>query len=447
MIGHIRHLARLSYFTAKRFPLYACLRQLQASQYWTRAQLSAWQDEKLRTLIRHVYDTVPYYNSIMRAKRLTPRDIRGVADLPKLPYLSRRDIQEHGRELISTAGAAGRPTWHRTGGTTGEPLQTANDRRGSAWANAAYYRGLGWAGYDFHRDRLASLTGGSLQPRARTCLSPSLGGLVLHLPAADVSPAKARLYHERLCRFRPEFLKGYSNATYLLARTFEEAGLPAVPLEAAFVTSEHLPNYQCTYIERTFGAPVYRYYGSVEVNSLGYQCERRDGYHIPEEHAVIETLRDGTETLAERQGSGGAFLITDLDNYYMPLIRYRNGDAGVLTGEPCPCGRTLKRIKVLYGRVVDLLRSTSGHLVPGCIVDLIAGETEHIREICLIQESQKECRLQYVAGRSNGEIAAVVEKLRFYLGSDMTVHLEPLERIPLTPAGKRRFTISKLNDT
>lgn len=443
----LRRTGRRAFYRLKGFRLYPLLEELERTERWSRADLAALQDEKLRALVRHTYETVPFYRHRMGELKLNPGDVRTVADLPKLPLLTRREVRDHGKEMVSTGGAVGKPIWHSTGGTTGEPLRTATDLRGTAWGNAAYYRGLGWAGYDMDRDKLAMLFGGSLKP-GRRLGQIRWGARTLHLPAMDVRPQKAQAYHDSLRAFKPDFMKGYSNATYLLARAFKEAGLPTVPMKGVFATSEHLPEYQRRYIEEVFQTKVYGYYGSVEINSIGYQCLHREGYHIPEEHVVLETIRDGTEKAAEAlangSGSGGAFAITDLDNYYMPMLRYRNGDAGALTDEPCACGRTLRRIRPLFGRVVDLLRSTDGDLVPGGIVDLIISKTQHIREVCLVQETQALCRLQYVAERSDHEVPEVIASLQGYLGRDMRIIPEPMDQIPLTASGKRRFTICKL---
>ena len=443
----LRRTGRRAFYRLKGFRLYPLLEELERTERWSRADLAALQDQKLRDLVRHAYDTVPYYRRRMGELKLAPDDVRTVADLPKLPLLTRRDVRDHVKEMVSTAGAVGKPIWHSTGGTTGEPLRTATDLRGTAWGNAAYYRGLGWAGYDMDRDKLAMLFGGSLKPGRR--FGPfRLGPLTLKLSAMDVRPQTAGEYHAALRAFQPDFMKGYSNATYLLARAFMEAGLPTVPIKAVFTTSEYLPDYQREVIEDVFRTKVYGYYGSVEINSIGYQCAHRDGYHIPEEHVIVETIQDGTERVAEAlshsTGSGGAFAISDLDNYFMPMLRYRNGDAGVLTDEPCACGRSLKRIRPLFGRVSDLLRSTDGNMVYGGIVDWVVGKTAHIREVCLIQEAPSMCRLQYVAEQSDHEVPEIVSSLQGYLGRDMRIVTEPVDKIPLTPSGKRRFTICKL---
>jgi phenylacetate-CoA ligase len=438
----LRRLVRQGYFWLKGYPLYAVMSELQHSQYRSRAELAAIQDAKVHRLIRHVYETVPFYRRRMDEYGLKPSNFQTVADMSRFPILTRKEIRDNGPELLTTAGSVGKPVLGNTGGTTGEPVQTWNDLRGIVWGIAAYYRGLGWAGYDLDRDRLAILFGGSLK-KGRSILGSGRWwqGLTLSLSSYDVRPDTIREYYQRLSQFQPRFLKGYAQSTYLLARGFAEAGFPPLRLAGVFTTSEHLPLYQRRYIENVFETRVFDYYGCVEVYSLGYECDRHDSYHVPEEHVLVETMEDAHE---EAGAGGGAFVLTDLDNYYMPIIRYRNGDAGQLTEEPCSCGRTLKRIARLHGRISDLLRNTDGTLVDGGVIDYVLGKTRHVREYCLIQESERECRLQYVADRTDHEIPEVVDQLRQFLGQDMCILTESVEHIPLTKSGKRRFTMSRL---
>ena len=60
----------------------------------SREQIKAWQNERLVKQVQHVWDNVPYYRHLMEEKGLTPEDIRGVEDIPKLPFLSKDDLRE-----------------------------------------------------------------------------------------------------------------------------------------------------------------------------------------------------------------------------------------------------------------------------------------------------------------------------------------------------------------
>ena len=430
-----RRMLRQVAHTIKGYPFYTCLKELEASQYWPRAQLEAIQDEKVRKLVKHAYENVPYYRRRMQDLKLCPADVRCTEDLAKLPILGRGDVRDYNRELHAEGRVSGKPITGKTGGTTGTPLRVSNDFRGQAWSNAAHFRGLGWAGYDLDRDLMVTLWGGSLAGDRQIVGVTKWLEKKLFLSAYDIRGENIERYLDAFRAAGPCFLKAYAGAAYVLATRFEELATDIPSVRAVFTTSEQLPLSQRKTIERVFNTTVYDYYGSVEINSVGYECQYHDGYHIPEEHVYVETMRDS--------GNSGDFIITDLDNYYMPMIRYKNGDAGELTDVPCPCGRQLRRIGRLHGRVSDLLRSTSGELIDGGMVDYVLGETESIREFTLTQETRSLCRLEYVA-RRDGEIPLVIDRLKQFLGAEMTIEATRVSCLPLTSSGKRRFTRSLL---
>lgn len=443
MLETLRRAVRRGLYRLKGFPLYSLLDQLQESQYWTRAELTEFQNQKLRRLMQHVYMHVPYYRRVMDELNLVPEDFRETGDLQKLPVLTRQELRKNSAKLRSSAPPSGKPAVYKTGGTTGEPLEIWKDLEAVVWGNAAYYRGLGWAGYNFDRDRLALLFGGSLKAKRSVLRTRGFtAGLNLSLSAFDITSDSLSEYYDRLRRFRPHFLKGYAGAVYLLAMKCLEANYNELNFEAAFTTSEQLPVSQRNIIESAFGCEVFDYYGCVEINSLGYECEFHQGYHIPEEHAVVEVVPEANVGV-ESHGCG-ALLLTDLDNYQMPLIRYKNGDAGTVLDEPCACGRKLRRIAPLMGRVADLLLRTDGTPVLGGIATYVFRETRLIREFCLIQEELRRCRLQYVSDDSDDEVADAIVVLKRFLGADMEFITERLDHIPRIAGGKRRVTMSKI---
>ena len=60
----------------------------------SREQMLSLQNERLVKQVRHVWDNVPYYRQKMEEKGLTPDDIKGVADLHKLPFLTKTDLRD-----------------------------------------------------------------------------------------------------------------------------------------------------------------------------------------------------------------------------------------------------------------------------------------------------------------------------------------------------------------
>ena len=110
---------------------------LEKSQWWSRAELDNYQNEKLRKLIRHAYGNVPYYRELFVKNNLHPDDIKTTEDLAKIPILTKKIIRKHFPEDITAQNIPkARVIQASTGGSTGEPLIFYIDK---------FYQDLSWA--------------------------------------------------------------------------------------------------------------------------------------------------------------------------------------------------------------------------------------------------------------------------------------------------------------
>jgi len=417
---------------------------LAQSERWPRARIDQMRDDKLCQVVAHAYEKIPAYRKAMQDGKVTPSDIRGVADIGKLPVMTKAFVREQGDALHATDIPADQLEKGSTGGTTGVPMKVVRDRAGTTWQRACYWRGFSWGGLTLDKPWV-QLFGGSMGYGGRRFnqLKNWFAGKVF-LSAFELGPHNVAAYVEAIQRANAQFLVGYASACYQLATFVEKQGM-SLSLRAVFPTAELLPAHWAETIARVFGAQVLPYYGCGEVQSLGYSCpEAGDGtFHTCDEHAVIEVERaDGSVGL----DGEGAFLITDLDNRAMPLIRYKNGDAGLLAAPGCRCGRSLGRILRLDGRVNDVLITTAGAPISGALCAhafrLIGG----VEAYQVVQRRPGQAIVRIVRGPSFD--AAVEEpKLRDifskYLGRDAAIVFEYVTEVTKTPAGKARFVINE----
>lgn len=415
-------------------------RILKESSRWSRPQLEAYRNDKLRRLIAHCYDNVPYYRRVMDEEGIRPASIERAEDLDQFPILTKEAIRNASKEFLATNISEMRVSWSRTGGTTGEPMRICKDSASVAWSAMCYERGLEWGGLQAHEPRIR-LFGGSLgidRTHWRTRLSAAFRK-DLFLPAFELSSDTARSYFERIRRSRSRVLIGYASAIYRLAVLADELG-EDLELAAVFPTAElMLPEWE-RQIREVFDCPVLPYYGCGEVNSLGYTAPDARAYLIPEEHALIETLWSGK---GELRGDG-PFLITDLDNYAMPLIRYRNGDAGRIAG---PSGRwPYCRIERLDGRYNSFLMTETGELVSGVIgAHIFRHVAASVTNYQIIQEEPLFIRIKIVARNGfSTEDEHLVERLfRNHVGRTTKIVIEKVEALPVPPSGKSVFVINR----
>ena len=142
----------------------------------------------------------------------------------------------------------------------------------------------------------------------------------------------------------------------------------------------------------------------------------------------------------------GDILITQLNNYAMPFIRYRIGDIGRLSDEVCPCGNQLPILAELLGRSTATFRTRTGALIHGGYFTQQFYNVIGVDQFQLIQESLKHCVLKVVINTQWTEAARryMVQKIQGVLGADAIVTVKFVEEIPLPTSGKREFTISKV---
>ena len=88
--------------------------------------------------------------------------------------------------------------------------------------------------------------------------------------------------------------------------------------------------------------------GPVKFPGIAYECEHNNGHHIMAESYIVEILKDGRPALP---GEIGEVVITDLNNFSVPLIRIGDLAVAVDNSEPCHVGRGLPRIGHIEGRL------------------------------------------------------------------------------------------------
>ncbi|HVR62946.1 MAG TPA: hypothetical protein VMU50_13675 [Polyangia bacterium] len=427
-----------------RFDLAEGLALLEESQYWPRARIDEMRDRKLRALVARMYEQSPAYRRMMDESAVRPADVQGVADISKLPVMTKAVIREHAEALRARDTLADKVEVGVTGGTTGAPMRVVRDYPGTTWMRACYWRGFGWGGLKLGMP-WAQLFGGSLgHARARRFhrIKNWFAGKVF-LAAFELGAANVAAYVAAIREAGARFLVGYCSACHQLASLAESAGLE-LRLDAVFPTAELLPVQWGEHMTRVFGAKVMPYYGCGEIQSLGYTCPDALGvYHTCDEHAIIEVEGEGGRT---SQTGEGPFLITDLDNNAMPLIRYRNGDAGKIEAPGCACGRSLGRITRLDGRVNDVLITHAGDAISGAIgahaFRLVAGVVEYQ----IVQSRPGQAVIKIVRAPAydpKQEEPKLREIFGKHLGDAADIAIEYAATLPKTAAGKSRFVINE----
>ena len=319
----------------------------------SREQILAWQNERLVKQVQHVWDHVPYYRKKMEEKGLTPADIRGVADLHKLPFLSKDDLREAYPYGLLAVPQSECVRIHSTSGTTGKRVvafYTQHDV--DLWEDCCARAIMAAGGTKEDVCQVAYgyglFTGGSGMHGG----SHKVGCLTLPLSSGNT---------DRQLQFMVDLGSTIlcctpSYAEYL-AETIHERGLrDQIKLKAGIFGAEAWSEQMRQDIQNSLGIKAYDIYGLTETSGPGvaYECEAQTGMHINEDHFIAEIIDPNTgEVLPE--GSKGELVFTAITKQAFPLLRYRTRDICVLTREKCPCGRTHVKMSKPMGRSDDML--------------------------------------------------------------------------------------------
>jgi phenylacetate-CoA ligase len=230
------------------------------------------------------------------------------------------------------------------------------------------------------------------------------------------------------------------------ARRLKDLGLEPPRFRAVLAASENLYPGQREFIESFFGARLFSWYGHTENVILAGECEVSNDYHIFPEYGVAEVIKeDGSP--AHREGEVGELVGTSLDNFAMPLIRYRTDDWAVIGPSGCACGRSYKLLKETRGRWhQEMLIGELDNLISVTALNVHSDVFDNVRQLQFYQreKGRVELRIMRKPAYSERDSRRILAALNEKTGDTLEVSLSFPEEIPLMPRGKFRFVIRDL---
>ena len=427
--------------------LFQYLREFESSQYLPPDEIRQLNWQRLKAILQHAYDKIPFYRKSFDAVGVTPGDVQSESDLLRLPILEKHQVQDHLNELLVPDWPVNDLMSDQTGGSTGTPVRYFRSMDRNTSREAATWRHNRWAGWDIC-DKAAAIWGAShdLAPPTRLLsrIRSSLLNRQIVLNTAVFDESDALAFNERMKKYRPKCILGYANALVVFALMMKEKNITAYSPHSVISSAEMLPPENRKIIEEAFGCKVYNRYGSRETSVIASECDRHEGMHIMAEGLHVELMVDGRHALP---GEIGQMIVTDLLNLPMPFVRYRMGDTARWCDKPCSCGRGLPMLAELTGRVTDFLVTENGALSSGALLAQVVAFRPMLRQIQIYQERQGEVVFRIASGRGipapDDDLNYIREKSALYLGKGTKVEFEFVDEIPKTASGKSLFSISK----
>jgi phenylacetate-CoA ligase len=393
-----------------------------------RETLRELQLERLRATVERSLGGQPSFaERFAEAGIADAREIASLGDLARLPFSRKSDLRENypfgllavPRDQVvrvhASSGSHGKPT---VVGYTRADLEVwievmarcmtmAGVRPGMVVHNANGY-GLFTGGLGFHY-------GGE---RIGATVIPVSGGFT-----ARQAMLLSDLGGEALCA-TPSY-------ALVIAQAIREASIdPAdLPLELGLFGGEPWTEEMRDQLDRELAMDAVNFYGLSEMCGPGVAAEcrvARRGLHVQEDHFLVEVLDPETGD-AVPEGADGELVFTTLTKEAQPLIRYRTGDIGSVTSDPCECGRTMTRIAALRGRLDDMLIIRGVNLFPSTIETLLLGVEEvgpHYRLIVERPAEMDEVSVECEPAGVGIDRAALTERLELLLRDHTGIRID-----------------------
>ncbi|MGB8331077.1 MAG: hypothetical protein WCE62_13220 [Polyangiales bacterium] len=417
---------------------------LEASQWWNATDLERLRVDRLRNFLGEIARRVPYYRRLFGECGLEPNQIASIADLRRIPFLTKPLIRAHLEELKAEDAIGLRR--YNTGGSSGEPLVFYIGKDRVSHDVAAKWRATRWWGVDIG-DREIVVWGSPIelgtQDRMRQLRDEILRTRLL--PAFDFSKENLDKFVSQIRALRPRMLFGYPSSLALIAQHAEDnrIRMDDLGIRVAFVTSEMLYDHQRSKIARIFGCRVANGYGGRDAGFIAHECPE-GGMHIAAEDIIVETINDSGSALPP--GEAGEIVVTHLATRDFPLVRYRTGDMGILDDRRCACGRGLPLLKEIQGRDTDFVVAANGTVMHGLALIYVLRDLPGIARFKIVQESATCTRVLVVPAEGFGEtqVKAIVHGLKARLGENVEICVEQVAEIPLERSGKFRYVVSRV---
>ncbi len=421
-------------------PFWVRRRQLARTQWLDSHELEQLQVRLLRRLLRHAQLTIPFYGRQLSDLGIDAEDVKSLDDVKRLPILTKQNVLDAGKDIVSVRYPRWLQSTAHTGGTTGTPLMLRRDLFSIGNEQAFVRRQYDWAGIGLN-DRCAFLTGRLVARPDQTdrlyVYDPCMRELILS--TYHLSRKTAAQYARAMSQYKVKAVVGYPSAIYLLAQVCLDGG-PKLSLKAALTSSEVLSESVRETIEAAFGCQVFDFYGSAERICYIHMCDQ-GSYHIVSEYGLTELIPFDENVPNECQ-----IVATGFWNLAMPLIRYDLGDVIIKSDRQCSCGRAFPVIDRIGGRQGDSIVAPSGRQFGAAILTHLLYGTGNILESQIIQDERDHIRIEYVPTPqfSAQDLQAFENLITMHLPSELRVDFEKVDAIERTISGKIKPVVSLL---
>jgi len=408
----------------KRYTINEYLTVYHKSLRWSGDELQNYQVEKLRRLLISANSNVSYYRKLFNEAGFNPEKFNYPDKLKSIPPLTRNDLQNNLNGLLSSVHDLSLCKKGSSSGSTGHPVIYYHDKNSLSAYKAAVLFQKQLAGYK-PGDLWMNIWG---NPTTVNIEWKKLGSRISKYLANEIRFPAYKLNQKEsmeqlvniLLTKKPKFIYGYTNAIYLLAEYLDAKSIRIDFVQGIFSTAENLQEFQRSLITQNIGR-VFDHYGCSEISGIAAQTQLSEEYLILDPHVYVEF----GDVVDPRTGMR-KLIITDLNNYVLPFIRYENGDLAT-PGATANSTSSYSKIRSIDGRLSDIIKLPSGGtlVVPSFFGSRMLKNIDGVKQYQIVKYSADKIRINLaVNGHFNNSSKDIINNtLKEYLPKDLQYDL------------------------
>lgn len=419
------------------------------------ARMRELQLRRLKAVVGRAYDHVALFRERMDERALKPECMRSLEDIRSLPFTVKSDLRDTYPFGLFASPMQDVVRLHASSGTTGKPIVVAYTKQDVDVWTSVMVRTL--AACTLHEgDIIQNAYGYGL----------FTGGLGAHYGAeglgATVVPISGGNTERQIMIMKDFGVTAICSTPSYFIHLMDRAGdmgvdIRELPLRVGVFGAEPWTESMRRHIEPVAGIKAYDIYGLSEIIGPGVasECYCQTGLHVFEDHFYPEIIDPETgETVPD--GEEGELVLTTLSKHAMPMIRYRTRDITALEPEPCPCGRTVRRMRRISRRSDDMFIIRGINVFPSQIeaaLLAVEGTLPHYQIILTRQKGldEIEVQIEVTGGVFSDKIGALedlnrrlVKALDQTLGLRVNVRMVGPRSIPRSE-GKAKRVVDRRN--
>ena len=353
------------------------------------AEIEEYQNEHLREALAYLAANSPFYQRMFRENGIDISEIREIADLQKIPFTEKKDLQLHNNDFLCVPEAK-IVDYITTSGTLGDPVTfgcTDKDLERLAYNEKKSFECAG-----VHPGNIVQLMT-TLDKRFMAGLAYFLGIRKLGASIIRVGNGMPELQWDTIRRLRPDTLMCVPSFILRLIDYAEQNNIDyrnssvkrIIGIGEGLREQDFSLNLLGKRIREKWDVELFATYSSTEMGATFSECPNGCGGHVHPELIIVEIIGDDNRPV--KDGEVGEVVVTTLGVEGMPLLRFRTGDMSSKITDRCACGRYSFRLTPLVGRKNNMIKLKGTTIYPPAINDVLDNTPYVVNYVVVVQNS------------------------------------------------------------